>query len=90
MTSEIELTFKCDGCSLCCRSVGHIEELKSVNGICINLNRETNQCLIYDSRPLVCQVIKGYQHYGVGYSSIEDWIAANEAACQTLKEREIK
>ena len=65
--------FKCDGCGLCCKAVN-----------CEHLNSD-NKCTIYDSRPAMCNVDKGYEMYFKDKMSKEVWYAINYKACDDLK-----
>ena len=77
--------FKCD-CdkAFCCRSVGHLPELSSVNGVCDQLDTQTNRCKIYDSRPLICRVDDFWEQNLQNIISKEEWYSENEKACKFL------
>lgn len=66
-------TFKCDGCGLCCKSVN-----------CEHLTTD-NKCSIYDTRPDICNVDKGYEMYFKDKMSKQVWYAVNYKACADLK-----
>lgn len=58
---EIKRKFDCSKCGLCCRLVGMLDEIPEPlecdeSGVCIYLDKDTNLCTIYDSRPLICRV----------------------------------
>jgi hypothetical protein len=74
--------FICSGCGACCRSVGQVKELKSTNGICDNLNQETNKCNIYESRPLICRV-DDYYNKSIDLTR-KQWNIKNTKACHEL------
>ena len=76
--------FLCDGCGLCCCNVGHIEELNSVNGICINYDKTTKKCTIYDNRPLVCRVDALFDEIKPSMTW-EELCYENYQACEKLK-----
>ncbi len=76
--------FECSGCGKCCCNVGHIEELESVDGICINYNKDTKMCSIYYSRPLVCRVDALYDEIKP-HMTWEEWCDENTKACNLLK-----
>lgn len=56
------MTWACNQCGACCRAlgrgmlVGDVAALDSGDGVCRHLDRETNACRIYDTRPGVCRV----------------------------------
>jgi len=86
-----KIMFLCDGCGLCCQHISEIEELKEFHngdGICIHLNRENNQCNIYETRPNVCRVEKMYDLvYHKEFNSKQEFYNANMAICNVLKAR---
>jgi len=83
--------FLCDGCGLCCQHILKIEELKTFHngdGVCIHLNKENNQCRIYDTRPDVCRVEKMYDLvYHKDFKTKEQFYSANMSICTLLKEK---
>ena len=77
--------FNCNGCGACCRSVGHLAPiLASVDGVCVELDTETNRCKIYDSRPLICRVDDFYDAYLQEHKPLDQWYKENEDACKEL------
>lgn len=66
-------TFKCDGCGLCCKAIN-----------CKHLT-EDNKCSIYDTRPDICNVDKGYDMYFKDKMSKLVWYALNYKACDDMK-----
>lgn len=80
--------FNCDGCGICCRSVGHLYPfIESVDGICTEFDSELNKCKIYDSRPLICRVDDYYKTYGSDNMTLDEWHDENTKACKLLKEK---
>lgn len=61
------MKFPCIECGLCCRMSGQVPQLASLmdaSGKCHYFDEKTHHCLIYDHRPVVCNVSKMYeQHY---------------------------
>lgn len=79
---------ECDK-AVCCRSVGHIPELISVNGVCDQLDTQTNRCKIYDARPLICRVDDYYLEHLTSEMSLDEWYEQNMNACKELNERDL-
>ena len=80
--------FECDRCGLCCRSIGGIELLRELNdgtGVCRYLDRSTNLCSIYASRPLLCNVDEAYRKLFSSSMSLKEYYEINYRACETLK-----
>ncbi|MBP6598617.1 MAG: YkgJ family cysteine cluster protein [Giesbergeria sp.] len=53
--------FPCTKCGLCCKQLNSSDvysELHRGDGVCINLNLDSNLCEIYESRPLICRIIE--------------------------------
>jgi hypothetical protein len=51
--------FPCSNCGLCCRNINKAKELKQFdlgNGTCKYLDIVSNACVIYDTRPDVCNI----------------------------------
>ena len=83
--------FDCDGCGMCCRSVGHLKPfLDSVDGVCVKFDIKTNRCTIYDSRPLICRVDEFYLEHLTTEMSMDEWYELNANACKELKKSENK
>ena len=81
------MTFKCDCCGLCCRSLKKVPALANFDrgdGVYIHL-RDDNLCSIYEHRPEICNVDLMYEKY---YSSIytkEEFYKLNEKQCEKIK-----
>ena len=88
------MSFRCNGCGLCCKHIDvavkateHIKELHfpytwDETGRCDFLS-EDNTCLVYDDRPLLCNVEKLAEHFNLDK---EDFYKKNEDACVILQE----
>lgn len=70
--------FKCSGCGLCCKAAK-----------CPHL-QEDNKCAIYETRPAICNVDKGYEMYFKQKMSKKTWYAINYQACSDLQKQENK
>lgn len=84
------MTFPCDQCGLCCRSLDNslYGDLNRGDGVCRYLDESTNQCTVYDNRPLKCRIDDMFHaHYKNEYS-LTEYYALNHQACNQLKEKE--
>lgn len=82
--------FKCDCCGICCRNIRNIEMLAGFDdgtGVCRYLGRENNLCMIYDSRPVVCNVDAMYELFFREEMTREEFYCVNYSACEKLKRR---
>lgn len=80
-------SFPCDSCGLCCQRIGGVpgfEELDDGNGTCIHLN-ELHQCSIYETRPLHCRILEGYDAFFSGEMGWDEYVLLNSEVCETLK-----
>jgi uncharacterized protein len=68
-------SFNCDGCGLCCEKAN-----------CIHFTEE-RKCAIYDTRPLICNVDKGYEMFFKDKISKIEWYDLNYASCASLKQK---
>lgn len=82
--------FPCEGCGLCCKNLPKdIEPFKSMHtgdGICSNLNQETNRCKIYMKRPLVCNIEAGWIEIFSKNMTWDEWVAKNKRGCAYLRD----
>jgi Fe-S-cluster containining protein len=82
------MSFKCDCCGLCCRSLKKVPALRNFDrgdGVCINLG-DDNLCRIYNDRPEICNVELMYERVFSNYCSKEDFFRMNEKQCKKIKE----
>lgn len=82
--------FPCDGCGLCCVRVDsspYLQELESKrkDGICRYFDLKSKKCLIYEHRPLICNVKECYLALFKDQMSIEEFYLTNSKACNDLK-----
>jgi Fe-S-cluster containining protein len=70
--------FQCSGCGLCCKAIN-----------CQYL-QEDNKCAIYETRPVICSVDKGYEMYFKDHMSKKVWYAINYKVCSDLQKQENK
>lgn len=56
------MTWACNQCGACCRGLalgllaGDGAALHDGDGVCRHLDRETNRCTVYETRPACCRV----------------------------------
>lgn len=79
---------ECDRCGICCRNIGGIKELSEFlldDGSCINLDKESNLCKIYDQRPKICRVKEMFDDVYSKFMSADEYINLNTKSCEILK-----
>lgn len=80
--------FFCDKCGLCCQNLNRNPIYKNLDdgtGVCKHYDRETRMCLIYNSRPLICNVKLGYELFA-DKLTYEEYLKMNYDMCKILKE----
>lgn len=84
--------FKCSECGLCCRHIyrsSYLKDYQDIDGVCKYLNRKTNLCTIYATRPLVCSVDKYYETYFKEQMSREEFYELNYQSCRKLQQEAV-
>lgn len=77
------IEWKCDsGCGVCCMHVSGL--LPNDNGVCKNYNRELKNCNIYETRPMICRVVEGFEVYDFGLTW-EEYVEVNRESCKRLR-----
>ena len=76
--------FKCDCCGECCKHIDVKELMIPGTTVCKYLTKD-NKCSIYDHRPLICNIDKGYELFKDTWS-LEEWYEINYTACKKLKD----
>jgi uncharacterized protein len=71
------MKFNCNGCGKCCKAIS-----------CPYLTQD-NKCSIYDTRPLECNVEKGYEVFFKDKMTKVEFYKMNELICKKLQQ-EIK
>lgn len=74
------MTFPCVECGLCCQRVGHLPLPSDDEGVCLNYDRASKRCLIYEERPLICRV----EESGPKGLAQFTWYRLNIDACERL------
>lgn len=80
--------FKCDRCGLCCRNLDKSElyaDLNKGSGVCKYLDESTDLCMIYENRPLKCNIDKAFEVYFHKFMTLEAYYTRNYEACRALK-----
>ncbi|MGX2971647.1 YkgJ family cysteine cluster protein [Helicobacter sp. T3_23-1059] len=84
-------SFECTKCGACCKSIAHIDELSdyhSGDGVCKHLDLATNECKIYEVRPLVCRVDEMFEKYFSSVLSKAEFYKLNAKCCNILQEQQ--
>lgn len=84
--------FPCNSCGGCCRKVANSKEtawLDRGDSVCKHFDEETNLCLIYESRPLVCQIENYYDEHLSEKFSWTEFIQINLNICEKLQQQPI-
>lgn len=82
------MKFPCTRCGLCCQRISGVDDLKAFdrgNGVCRHYDTDEG-CLIYDSRPLACRIIEGFERYASNQLSIEQYLRSNADVCNRLQD----
>jgi hypothetical protein len=82
------MDFLCSQCSACCRNIGHLNLPHNGDGICLNLDKKTNKCLIYETRPDICRVNKMFEKHFKTKMTKKEFYIINTEACHKLIEKE--
>lgn len=53
---------------------------------CINLDKASNLCKIYDKRPDICRVDEMFEKVFYKFMSKEEYLNLNASSCEKLKE----
>lgn len=79
--------FPCTSCGKCCRRVNlseHTAYLDRGDGVCRHFNDDTNLCLIYDDRPLICQIENYYKKHLAEHIAWDNFVRLNLEICKKL------
>ena len=79
--------FPCTACGKCCRHVGMSEEtsyLSRGDGVCRHFDEQTNLCMIYETRPLVCRVEDYYHKHLFDVYTWDEFVRINLVVCEKL------
>ena len=87
--SHNETHFYCDKCGLCCSHLDlfgdSYKELNRGDGTCIYFNEQNRLCNIYNDRPDICNVEKGYILFFSKLVSYQKYIDNTTEGCNKLK-----
>jgi hypothetical protein len=82
------MEFLCSKCSACCRNIIDLGLPHNGDGICLNLNKKTNECLIYETRPDICKVDRMFEKHFKSKMTKKEFFIKNTEACHQLIDRE--
>ena len=82
------MEFLCSQCSACCRNIAHLNLPHNGDGICLNLNKKTNKCSIYETRPDICRVDKMFEKHFKSKMSKKEFFVKNTESCHQLIDKE--
>jgi Fe-S-cluster containining protein len=82
------MKFLCSQCGACCRNISKLGLPHNGDGVCSYLNRETNKCSIYETRPDICRVDKMFENYFKPKMSKKEFYKINTKACHTLIDKD--
>ena len=82
------MSFLCSQCGACCRNVAHLDLPSDKDGVCLNLDKETNKCSIYENRPDICRVDKMYEKHFKSTLSKKEFFILNTKYCHDLIDKE--
>jgi len=82
------MEFLCSQCGACCRNVSGSGLPHDINGVCSHLNKKTNKCSIYNTRPEECRVDKMFDKYFKSKISKKEFYKQNTKACHDLIDKE--
>ena len=91
METPETLPFPCDKCGACCRHITGIPEVEHMDrgdGVCKYLDEKTNECIIYEFRPEMCDAVKLYYKRYKDKMTWEEWVNENIRCCKILKDLE--
>lgn len=83
-----KIIFNCDKCGICCKNLDKNEIYATLNrgdGVCKNLDENTNLCKIYNNRPLLCNVVEAYKKIFSKYLSYTKYEKLNKENCKILR-----
>ncbi|HZF71240.1 YkgJ family cysteine cluster protein [Sulfuricurvum sp.] len=80
--------FPCSNCGLCCRNIDKVKELNEFdlgNGTCKYLDIFSNFCIIYDTRPDICNIDKMFEKEYKAYFDKKEFYILNANVCNHLQ-----
>lgn len=82
--------YKCEKCGNCCSNLSASKlysDLDRGDGKCKFFDEKTRLCLIYESRPLKCNIDKTYELLFKDKMTLEEYYRLNYEACKNLKNK---
>ena len=86
--AETDLHFQCDMCGLCCQRVSLsvvYKHLDRGDHVCKYYEDATHRCIIYDERPIICNVEAFYEKHMKAKMSKEKFFELNYSVCEKFK-----
>lgn len=83
----MDISFPCNQCGACCKSIRLSEETISLDrgdGVCRHFDDTKNTCTIYENRPDVCNVRTMYEQRYQNQMSWSNFVRINELSCDLL------
>lgn len=80
--------FPCSSCGLCCRNIDKVKELREFdlgNGTCKYLDIVSNSCVIYDTRPDICNIAIMYNKQYKQHFQKKEFYILNANICNHLQ-----
>ena len=82
------MEFLCSQCSACCRNIKGLGLPHNGDGVCLNLDKQTNKCSIYEDRPEICRVDRMFENHFKSKMSKKEFFILNTKACHELIDKE--
>lgn len=80
--------FPCEKCGCCCRNIGKAEFAENMalpDGSCKYLDKKSNLCQIYESRPIFCRVDDFYEKFLSHSMTREEFYKLNKECCKNFQ-----
>ena len=82
--------YKCEKCGNCCSNLSASKlyfDLDRGDGKCKFFDEKTRLCLMYENRPLKCNIDKTYELLFKNKMTLEEYYRLNYEACKKLKNK---
>ena len=80
--------FPCEKCGCCCRNIGKAEFAENMalpDGSCKFLDKTSNLCGIYESRPIFCRVDEFYEKFLSHFMTLDEFYGLNKECCKKFQ-----
>lgn len=86
---HFEFTNNCEECGAqCCKNwnpARYDRNMVDNNGTCIHLDKQTNLCTIYNTRPDFCRMDLWYEKRYSNFMTLEKFLQTQRMGCEILK-----